>query len=230
MKIALFILHQKTSEAGSIAIKLKKRGFKFEIVRPSLGEELPTDLHKYNAIVVFGGPMSVNDKDEYMQKEIEWVGEVLKTEVPFLGICLGAQLVAKYLGSEVKTNSNNFSEIGFYKIQPVNKGIKMFESQEIFYQFHSEGFDLPADCELLAKGDLFNNQAFKYKNCYALQFHPEVNIYLHLKWLFLVAIKKPKVFFKKGSQNIFHQLVLRMKYNRSISKWLDNFLDEYFFA
>ena len=67
MKIAVFILHQKTSEAGSIAIKLKKRGFKFEIVRPSLGEELPTDLNKYNAIVIFGGPMSVNDKDEYMQ-------------------------------------------------------------------------------------------------------------------------------------------------------------------
>ena len=229
MKIALFILHQKTSEAGSIAIKLKKRGFRFEIVRPSLGEELPTDLNKYNAIVIFGGPMSVNDKDEYMQKEIAWVGQVLKTEVPFLGICLGAQLLAKYLGSEVKTNSNNFSEIGFFKIQPVNKGIQMFKSQQIFYQFHSEGLDLPLDCELLAKGDIFNNQAFKYKNCYALQFHPEVNIYLHLKWLFLVAIKKPKVFFKKGAQNIFYQLIFRIKYNRSISKWLDHFLDEYLF-
>ena len=227
MKIALFILHQKTSEAGSIAIKLKKRGFTFEIVRPSLGEDLPTDLNKYNAIVVFGGPMSVNDKDDYMQKEIAWIGDVLKTDVPFLGICLGAQLVAKYLGSEVKTNSDNVSEIGFYKIQPVKNGIKMFESQEIFYQFHYEGFDLPPDCELLAKGDIFDNQAFKYKNCYALQFHPEVNIYLHLKWLFLVAIKKPNVFLKKGAQNIFYQLFLRIKYNKSISKWLDNFLDDY---
>ena len=84
MKIALFILHQKTSEAGSIAITLKKRGFKFEIVRPSLGEELPTELNKYNAIVVFGGPMSVNDQDDYMQREIAWVGDVLKTNVPFL--------------------------------------------------------------------------------------------------------------------------------------------------
>ena len=102
MKIALFILHQKSSEAGSIASKLKKRGFIFEIVRPSLGEDLQTNLKKYSAIVVFGGPMSVNDKDDYMQKEIAWIGDVLKTDVPFLGICLGAQLVAKYLGSEIK--------------------------------------------------------------------------------------------------------------------------------
>ena len=229
MKIALFILHQKSSEAGSIANKLKKRGYKFEIVRPTLGEDLPTDLKKYSAIVVFGGPMSVNDNDEYMQKEISWVGDVLKTDIPFLGICLGAQLLAKHLGSEVRTNTNNYSEIGFYKIQPVNKGIKIFESQEIFYQFHSEGFDLPPDCELLAKGEIFNNQGFKYKNCYALQFHPEVNLYLHLKWLFLVAIKKPNVFFKKGAQNVFYQLILRIKYNKSISKWLDNFLDDYLF-
>ena len=103
----------------------------------------------------------------------------------------------------------------------------MFQSQKIFYQFHSEGFDLPTGCELLAKGDIFNNQAFKYKNCYGLQFHPEVNIYLHLKWLFLVLIKKPNVLFKKGAQNFFYQIILRIKYNNSISKWLDNFLDNY---
>ena len=104
----------------------------------------------------------------------------------------------------------------------------MFATQNIFYQFHSEGFDLPSGCELLAKGDIFNNQAFKYKNCYGLQFHPEVNIYLHFKWMFLVLIKKPHIFFKKGSQNIFSQLFLRFKYNNSISKWLDIFLDNYF--
>ena len=79
MKTALFILHQKTSEAGNIGNKLKKRGFTFDIVRPSLGEELPNNLNKYSAIVVFGGPMSVNDQDEYMKKEILWIGEVLET-------------------------------------------------------------------------------------------------------------------------------------------------------
>jgi len=227
MKTALFILHQQTSEAGDIANKLKIRGFNFEIRRPSLGDSLPTNLNNYSAIVVFGGPMSANDNDEFMKKEIDWIGQVLQSEVPFLGICLGAQILVKYLGCKVEKNPNEFSEIGFYKIQPTENGIKMFQSQDVFYQFHTEGFELPSGCELLAKGDIFTNQAFRYKNCYGLQFHPEVNIYLHLKWLFLVLIKKPHILFKNGAQNIFYQLWLRIKYNSSISRWLDNFLDNY---
>ena len=227
MKTALFILHQQTSEAGDIANKLKIRGFNFEIRRPSLGDSLPTNLNNYSAIVVFGGPMSANDNNEFMKKEIDWIGQVLQSEVPFLGICLGAQILVKYLGCKVEKNPNELSEIGFYKIQPTENGIKMFQSQDVFYQFHTEGFELPSGCELLAKGDIFTNQAFKYKNCYGLQFHPEVNIYLHLKWLFLVLIKKPHILFKNGAQNIFYQLWLRIKYNSSISRWLDNFLDNY---
>ena len=227
MKTALFILHQKTSEAGDIANKLKIRGFDFEIRRPSLGDSLPTNLNNYSAIVVFGGPMSANDSDEFMKKEIDWIGQVLQSEVPFLGICLGAQILVKYLGCKVEKNPNELSEIGFYKIQPTEKGIKLFQSQDVFYQFHTEGFELPSGCELLAKGDIFSNQAFRYKNCYGLQFHPEVNIYLHLKWLFLVLIKKPHILFKNGAQNIFYQLWLRIKYNNSISRWLDDFLDNY---
>ena len=227
MKTALFILHQKTSEAGDIADKLKIRGFDFEIRRPSLGDSLPTNLNNYSAIVVFGGPMSANDNDEFMKKEIDWIGQVLQSEVPFLGICLGAQILVKYLGCKVEKNPNELYEIGFYKIQPTENGIKMFQSQDVFYQFHTEGFELPSGCELLAKGDIFTNQAFRYKNCYGLQFHPEVNIYLHLKWLFLVLIKKPHILFKNGAQNIFYQLWLRIKYNSSISRWLDNFLDNY---
>ena len=227
MKTALFILHQQTSEAGDIANKLKIRGFNFEISRPSLGDSLPTNLNNYSAIVVFGGPMSANDNEEFMKKEIDWIGLVLQSEVPFLGICLGAQILVKYLGCKVEKNLNEFSEIGFYKIQPTKNGIKMFQSQDVFYQFHTEGFELPSGCELLAKGDIFTNQAFRYKNCYGLQFHPEVNIYLHLKWLFLVLIKKPHILFKNGAQNIFYQLWLRIKYNNSISRWLDDFLDNY---
>ena len=227
MKTALFILHQQTSEAGDLANKLKIRGFNFEIRRPSLGDSLPTNLNNYSAIVVFGGPMSANDNNEFMKKEIDWIGQVLQSEVPFLGICLGAQILVKYLGCKVEKNPNEISEIGFYKIQPTENGIKMFQSQDVFYQFHTEGFELPSGCELLAKGDIFTNQAFRYKNCYGLQFHPEVNIYLHLKWLFLVLIKKPHILFKNGAQNIFYQLWLRIKYNSSISRWLDNFLDNY---
>ena len=227
MKKALLILHQKTSEAGDLGIKLINRGYKLEQICHSLGDILPKNLNQYSIIVIFGGPMSANDNDKFIKNEIDWIKYVIKSNVPFLGICLGAQILAKYLGCKIEKNPNNLSEIGFYKIQPTKLGNKLFESQNIFYQFHSEGFEIPSGCELLAKGDIFYNQAFKYKNCYALQFHPEVNIYLHLKWIFLVLIKKPNVLFSKGSQNIFSQLIYRVKYNKSISQWLDKFLDNY---
>ncbi len=228
MKKVLFILHQKNSIPGDIGNKFKIRGYNTEICRPPLDDDLPTNLNNYSAIVVFGAPGSINDDDEFIKKEIDWLKDVINSNVPFLGICFGAQLLAKYLGSEVKSNKQGLSEIGFYKINPTNIGKDIFKSQNTFYQFHSEGFDLPTGCELLARGDIFSNQAFRYKNCYALQFHPEVNLYVHLRWIYLVLLKNPKKLFVNGAQNLFMQFFLRFKYNKSISNWLDNFIDQYF--
>ena len=230
MKKVLFIFHQKTSVSGDVGKKFKQRGFVAEIVRPPLGDTLPNDLSKYSAVVIFGGPMSVNDDEEFIKNEIKWMKTVLDSKIPFLGICLGAQILAKYLGCEVVKNKNDLAEIGFFEIKPVGEGDQIFKNQNIFYQFHTEGFDIPITCQLLAKGDIFKNQAFKYENCYALQFHPEVNFPVHLRWLFLVLLKKPKILFQKGSQNLFKQLKLRLKYNKSISLWLDSFLDNYLLA
>ena len=227
MQKVLFILHQKTSVTGDIGNKFVDRNYHIEICRPPLGDDLPTNLINYSAIVVFGAPGSINDHDEFIQKEINWIKKVIESKVPFLGICFGAQLLAKYLGSEVKTNSRGISEIGFYKIKPTEIGKDLFKLQDTFYQFHSEGFELPTGSELLAKGDLFNNQAFRYKNCYALQFHPEVNFIVHLRWIFLILLKNPRKLFVSGAQNLFIQFFLRFRYNKSISNWLDNFIDQY---
>ena len=227
MKKVLYVLHQKTSVAGDIGNKFKDRGYLEEIIRPPLGDRLPEDLSKYSAIVIFGGPMSVNDDDQFIKDEIEWMEKVIKSKIPFLGICLGAQILAKYLGCDVVKNEKDLAEIGFYEIKPVGEGDNIFKNQNVFYQFHTEGFELPEGCQLLARGEIFKNQAFRYENCYALQFHPEVNMIVHLRWLFLVLIKKPKVLFINGSQNLFYQLYLRLKYNKSVSIWLDSFLDNY---
>ena len=227
MKKVLYVLHQKTSVAGDIGNKFKKRGYLEEILRPPLGDKLPEDLSKYSAIVIFGGPMSVNDEDQFIKDEIKWMEKVINSKIPFLGICLGAQILAKYLGCDVVKNENDLAEIGFYQIKPVGEGDNIFKNQNVFYQFHTEGFELPEGCQLLARGEIFKNQAFRYENCYALQFHPEVNMIVHLRWLFLVLIKKPKVLFINGSQNLFYQLYLRLKYNKSVSIWLDSFLDNY---
>tara|TARA_Y100000588_G_scaffold272799_1_gene288612 strand:- start:1266 stop:1964 length:699 start_codon:yes stop_codon:yes gene_type:complete len=230
VKKVLYVLHQKTSVSGDIGNKFKERGYLEETIRPPLGDKLPEDLSIYSAIVIFGGPMSVNDDDKFIKDEIKWMKKVIQSKIPFLGICLGAQILAKYLGCDVVKNENDLAEIGFYEIKPVGEGDNIFKNQNVFYQFHTEGFELPEGCQLLARGEIFKNQAFRYENCYALQFHPEVNLFVHLRWLFLILIKKPKVLFLKGSQNLFYQLYLRFKYNKSVSIWLDSFFDNYLLA
>ena len=132
--------------------------------------------------------------------------------------------------SDVVKNKNDLAEIGFFEIEPVGDGVKMFKDQNIFYQFHTEGFEIPNKCQLLARGEIFKNQAFKYENCYALQFHPEVNFIVHLRWIFLILKKNPKILFVKGFQNLFFQIYIRFKHNKSISLWLDSFLDNYLLA
>jgi len=227
MKKALLILHQKKSVAGDIEIKLKDRGYSLDFCRPPLGQDLPINIDRYSLVVVFGGPMSANDKDDFILKEINFMKLIIDSNIPYLGICLGAQFLAKYLGSSIDKNVSGSSEIGFYKIYPSAHGIQLFKNQKIFYQFHNEGFATPSNCTNLAFGDTFKYQAFKYRKCYAFQFHPEVNFLMHLRWILLVLLKKPLILFSKGSQNIFYQILLRIKYNASISRWLDIFLDNY---
>ena len=227
MKKVLLVLHQKNSVAGDLEIKLLKRGYKLEFCRPPLGEALPTDLTDYSLIVIFGGPMSANDKDEYILREINFIKLIIDTNIPYLGICLGAQFLAKYLGSSIYKNNNRSSEIGFYKIKPSFEGKKLFQNNKFFYQFHNEGFITPSNCINLAYGDKFKFQAFKYKKCYAFQFHPEVNFIMHLRWLSLILLRRPLMLFTNGAQNIFYQIFLRIKHNKAMSNWLDYFLDNY---
>ena len=227
MKKALLILHQKRSICGDVGNKLKERGYSLDIRKPSIGDKLPENLNNHDIVVIFGGPMSINDDLNFIKYEIEWLRIVIESGKPFLGICLGAQMLAKYLGCKIEKNDSKLSEIGFFSIEPTELGHKLFKDQKTFYQFHDEGFELPSESKLLATGKRFKHQAFQYKNCYAFQFHPEVNFYLHMRWIFFVLLYKPKKFFIPGAQNILYQLYLRFKHNKSVSVWLDHFLDNF---
>ena len=227
-KKALLIVHQKRSDPGDIGKKLLQRGYYLDIKRPPLGEKLPENMNEYNLAVIFGGPMSINDKNnDFIKYEIDWINVALKSNKPFLGICLGAQMLAKNLGGNVNRCSDKSYEIGFFEVEPTHHGNKMFNKQKTFFQWHNEGFSLTKDCIVLAEGNKFKNQAFKYKNTYGLQFHPEVNINLHLRWLYYTILSNPKKLKDKGCQNFLKQLSLRIKNNNKISNWLDTFLDNY---
>ena len=78
MKKVLYVLHQKTSVAGDVGNKFKNRGFSADIIRPPLGDILPNYLTPYSAIVIFGGPMSVNDDEQFIRDEISWMKQVIE--------------------------------------------------------------------------------------------------------------------------------------------------------
>lgn len=138
--------------------------------------DLP-DVNNYARVIVYGGTPCINDTDhkQRLHIEMQFLESALKNNIPCFGICLGAQLIAHVLGAEVKPLPCGKTEIGFATISPTDSGRDFMPHPCDMLQWHCEGFDLPHQCELLATGDLFHNQAFRYgTNTYGVQFHPEV--------------------------------------------------------
>jgi GMP synthase (glutamine-hydrolysing) len=179
----LIVLHQEHSTPGRIGQALRQFGFPLDVRRPRFDEKLPQTLDQHAGAVIFGGPMSANDADEFIRREIDWISVPLKEQKPFLGICLGAQMCARALGGRVFLHPQGQAEIGYYPIRPTAAGLSVVNPwPEQVYQWHREGFDLPAGAELLAEGDMFEVQAFRFGRSFALQFHPDVTHLMMHKW------------------------------------------------
>jgi GMP synthase (glutamine-hydrolysing) len=180
----LAVLHGEMSTPGRIGLALKSCGLVLDIRRPRFGDTLPDTLEEHAGAVIFGGPQSANDDDEVVRREIDWIDMVLREKKPFLGICLGAQMLAKRLGARVYKHPDGHAEVGYYPIRPTAAGREVCrEWPDHVYQWHREGFDLPAQAVMLAEGDSFPVQAFSYGGtAYALQFHMDVTHATMCRW------------------------------------------------
>ena len=181
---ALIVLHGELSTPGRVGLQLKTRGIPLDIRRPRFGDTLPDTLEGHCGAVIFGGPQSANDDDEIVRREIEWIGVALEERKPFLGICLGAQMLAKQLGARVFKHPDGHAEVGYYPIRPTPAGREVCRDwPDHVYQWHREGFDLPDKATMLAEGDSFPVQAFSYGGtAYALQFHMDVTHATMCRW------------------------------------------------
>jgi GMP synthase (glutamine-hydrolysing) len=184
MQPCLIVLHQENSTPGRIGHALRARGVPLDIRRPRYGDQLPSTLAEHAGAIIFGGPMSANDHDDFVGREIDWIAVPLKEKKPFLGICLGGQMLARQLGGRVYPHPQGHAEIGYYPIHPTALGRSICEPwPDHVYQWHREGFDLPIGAELIAAGDSFPVQAFRYAAAaYALQFHPDVTHATICRW------------------------------------------------
>jgi len=218
----LIVLHQENSTPGRVGRALVDRGYALDIRRPRFGDPLPGTLAHHAGAVIFGGPMSANEPEAYMRRETDWLDVPLAEGAPFLGICLGAQMLIRNLGGRVDFHPQGCAEIGYYPIRPTAKGRALMDWPNKVYQWHREGFDLPAGVELLAEGDLFPNQAFAVgPAAYGIQFHPELTLAMMHRW----TVKGAPRMVLPGAQQRRDHFAGRAVFDRPLRQWLDRFLD-----
>lgn len=220
----LTVIHKETTVPGRVGSKLTAMGYELEICAPILGETLPNELERYAGVLVFGGPMSANDNEPYLHQEMDWIQRVLAAELPYLGICLGAQMLAKVLGAAVRPHQQALEEIGYYSVYATAAGQSLFAPHMKTYQWHKEGFEVPAGAVLLARGDDFPNQAFRWGDrAYGLQFHPEMTAQMVDSW----TTQGADLITLNASDNVqsrAEQLVGHAQYSADVDRWLENFL------
>jgi GMP synthase (glutamine-hydrolysing) len=178
-KIARVITHVAFEDLGSFGQILRESGFAVEYLNAAGGDLDEVKAEGDDLLVVLGGPISVNDGDEYpfLDTELELLKKRIAADRPTLGICLGAQLIARALGARVYPGPQK--EIGWSPLQLSTAGsrsaLRYLVGDDVsVLHWHGETFDLPPETELLASTEFYENQAFAVGRVLALQFHPEV--------------------------------------------------------
>jgi GMP synthase (glutamine-hydrolysing) len=228
-KPVLVVLHQEHSTPGRVGRLLASRGHSLDIRRPCLGDPLPETLARHAGAVVFGGPMSANDDHHaFIKAETEWVGVALREGKPFLGLCLGAQMLARHLGARVYPHPDGRAEIGYFPLLPTPEGEALADAVGVpwppyVYHWHREGFDAPPGTETLATGDDFPVQAIRTGRAYGLQFHPEVTYAMVCRW----TVRGAERLALPGAQDRARQIEGRLIHDPQVSSWLDAFIDHW---
>ena len=172
---------------GIIAEELDLLGVERLIVHPYRGDELPafTDV---SAVIVLGGTMGANDdtKHPFLSDLKQFIRAVVEQGRPYLGICLGGQLLAAVFGSEVKSDTNG--EKGTYSIMLTDEGLedRLFHGIApgfISFQWHNDSFTIPREAVWLAFTETCHTQAFRIgEKAWGLQFHPEADLETVRNW------------------------------------------------
>jgi len=183
----LIIAHVESEGPGTLGSFLDSSGDTVRLARAYSGERLPEDIDGLQAIISMGGPMNVYEENQYpfLRDETILLQKAIAANLPVLGICLGAQMIAKATGARVVRSPKE--EIGWGKVFLTEAG----QSDLLFsgvpetldvLQWHGDMFEIPEDGALIATGNDCPNQAFRYRNAFGLQFHVEVTREILADW------------------------------------------------
>jgi GMP synthase-like glutamine amidotransferase len=177
MKTIRCFRHVVCEPPGYLATLLEARGCPYEVVCLDEGLTVPGDLDSVAGLVFMGGPGNVNQPTDWMQQELDLIARAVERGIPLLGICLGAQLIARVLGGDVMPNDT--LEIGWHPVVQVadTAAPEWFAGLpprfEVF-QWHAHTFSIPPGAEALLRGRCAVHQAFALGNILATQFHLEI--------------------------------------------------------
>ena len=174
---------------GTLDPLFRSYGFRNRYYNFGRNPDAQPTIEGYQGLIVLGGAMNVDQTDAHphLTTEVRAIGEAIDRDLPVLGICLGAQLIAKALGSPVSANPQK--EIGWYAVSVTEQGAEdplfsHFEGTEKIFQWHGDTFAIPEGAVHLASSPTCANQAFRYgERIYGLQFHLEVDPPLVERWL-----------------------------------------------
>jgi GMP synthase-like glutamine amidotransferase len=182
----LVLQHEPCEPLGIFEDVLRERGLPYRYCR-LFEEEPPEDLGDCDGLIIMGGPMNVYEEDEYpfLVREERLIKDAIKRDIPILGICLGAQLIAKAAGARVYKGEKK--QIGWYPLRMTGSAgedplFSGFPEELPVFQWHGDTFDLPEGTTLLARDDLYH-QAFRYGKAYGLQFHLEITEKMIKDWI-----------------------------------------------
>ncbi len=180
MKPILIIQNCAIESAGTILDYFNQNGISYTVFHSYNNNDFP-DVENFEAVINLGCPHSVTEyqQHQFLQKLYSYVANIVRIDKPYLGICFGAQILAKVLGASVVPN--NVKEIGTYKIALTKDGIKDSLFQNIpaqfqAFQWHGDRFKIPFGAALLATSTDCPNQAFRKNRAVGIQFHFEADI------------------------------------------------------
>ncbi len=234
-KILVF-QHVPYEPLGTLDPLLKAAGFRIRYINFARDREARPELDKYAAIVVLGGPMNADDIENHpnLATEVSILEEAVERDMSILGICLGAQLLAKALGGTVAPGRRR--EIGWYDVELTELGrsdpvLSTFAERQPVFQWHEDSISLPAGCEHLAASPDCNVQAFRHgEHAYGFQFHLEVDRFLIERWL-TVPDNQAVLRAERGAvdpEQIRHETLERIadleaQSARTFGRWVDRF-------
>lgn len=185
----MVLQNEEVEHLGYFSKILNRNNLSHQYVKLFEDDNIP-NLKDYVAIIILGGPMNVYEEKEYpfLKKENSIIKEALKIKKPILGLCLGAQIIAKAAGAKVYQAKRQ--EIGWFTLELTKNGknstiFKNIKERITVFQWHNDTFDIPNGAKKLASSNLTLNQAFSIGEvAYGLQFHLEVTKQMILEWIY----------------------------------------------